>query len=321
MVGASYEPEADRRAIMVTRTGDAGPNTLVGTSRADFLYGRGGDDSLLGRAGDDFLEGGMGVDTLHGGSGSDTAGYRDARGGVSVDLVTHRSAGAAGVDVLSGIENLDGGRHADTLGGDEGDNRLRGFGGDDGLVGGEGNDVLEGGRGDDWVEGKRGEDALFGDSGRDLVYSSHALDNKEDPVPDDDEIHLGADRDADTAVFVTDVEDAPSGSSLYIGNDTVYDFDPALDVLRIKQFADDDYDGPGTARPLDVRAALDSNEDGRITAQDDDVTRLGADLVLDLPIEGTITIVGAGRGFAADRIESILDPNDDGRAAADDFLL
>jgi hypothetical protein len=66
---------------------------------------------------------------------------------------------------------------------------------------------------------------------------------------------------------------------------------------------------------------LDSNHDGRITAQDAGVARIGADLVLDLPIEGSITIKGAGEGFAADRIESILDADDDGRAAAGDFLL
>jgi Ca2+-binding RTX toxin-like protein len=306
---------------MVTRIGGAGSDTLIGTSRADSLYGKGGDDSLLGRAGGDFLEGGLGDDTLHGGPGSDTASYRDATGSVSVDLVTHRSAGAAGADVLSGVENLDGGRHADMLAGDEAGNQLRGWGGNDGLAGYEGDDVLKGGRGDDWVEGGRGDDVLFADAGRDNVYASHFLENTEDPVRDDDAIHLGADRDADTAVFVTDVEDAPSGTSIYIGSDTVYDFDAARDMLRIKQFADDDYDGPGTARPLDVRTVLDSNHDGWITAQDASVARVGADLVLDLPIEDSITVKGAGEGFAADRIEPILDPNDDGRAAAGDFLL
>jgi hypothetical protein len=67
---------------------------------------------------------------------------------------------------------------------------------------------------------------------------------------------------------------------------------------------------------------LDSNHDGRwITAQDAGVARIGADLVLDLQIEGSITLKGAGEGFAADRIASILDTDDDGRAAAGDFLL
>ena len=49
----------------------AGPDRLVGTTRADTLRGLGGGDTLLGLGGDDLLDGGGGNDTLVGGAGAD----------------------------------------------------------------------------------------------------------------------------------------------------------------------------------------------------------------------------------------------------------
>ena len=50
--------------IVQTVLGDAGNNTLVGTSAADYINGLGGNDILTGLAGNDLLTGGAGSDTF-----------------------------------------------------------------------------------------------------------------------------------------------------------------------------------------------------------------------------------------------------------------
>src|SRR5688572_22937357 len=126
---------------MVTRTGTNASETLAGTADADFLYGKGADDTLSGFNGDDFLEGGLDNDTLNGSTGTDTASYRDATDTVTVSLVTLRSSGAMGVDILNSMENIDGGSYADVLTGNWAANTLRGLDGDDLISGGIDNDV------------------------------------------------------------------------------------------------------------------------------------------------------------------------------------
>jgi two-component sensor histidine kinase len=56
---------------MTTRTGNDGPNELIGTSVADLLGGRGESDILKGLGGNDTLLSGLGNDNLRGGSGDD----------------------------------------------------------------------------------------------------------------------------------------------------------------------------------------------------------------------------------------------------------
>jgi Ca2+-binding RTX toxin-like protein len=136
---------------------------LVGSAGDNRLDGGAGDDVIEGGGGDDRLIGGLGDDVLEGGAGEDTADYRDAAGGVQVDLAAGTATGAAGNDSLSGIEHVDGSASADTLTGDEGDNTLRGGGGDDVLAGGGGDDQLEGGSGSDTLIGGAGDDTLRGD--------------------------------------------------------------------------------------------------------------------------------------------------------------
>ncbi|MCE2919428.1 MAG: hypothetical protein LW837_05740, partial [Roseomonas sp.] len=62
-----------------------------------------GDDSILGLGGDDFIIGGGGDDTIvadNSGAGYDRVSYDGASGGVTVNLGTRRSSGAAGNDSL-----------------------------------------------------------------------------------------------------------------------------------------------------------------------------------------------------------------------------
>jgi Ca2+-binding RTX toxin-like protein len=85
-----------------------------------------------------------------GGGGVDTASYAAAGSGVTASLADASvNTGEALGDQYSGIENLQGGNHADVLVGNSGDNLLDGGAGDDVLRGGFGADTLEGGAGRD----------------------------------------------------------------------------------------------------------------------------------------------------------------------------
>lgn len=86
------------------------------------------------------LMGNSGANVLNGGGGIDTANYENATATVSVNLATGVALGGGGNDSLLSIENLIGGRFADTLIGNGSANILQG---------GEGADLLTGGAGVD----------------------------------------------------------------------------------------------------------------------------------------------------------------------------
>ena len=152
-------------------------DTLGGNILVNELYGRGGDDSLIGFAGDDMLVGGAGADTLDGGDDRDLAGYLTSGAGVQIDLGAGTAAGGdAEGDVLIGIEDVDGSRHADSLTGDAGDNALSGRGGDDWVDGRGGNDLLAGGGGHDRILGGNGADTITGGTGRDTLTGGNGAD-------------------------------------------------------------------------------------------------------------------------------------------------
>ncbi|MFD3210478.1 retention module-containing protein [Pseudomonas sp. LR_7] len=152
----------------------AGNDTLVAGDGNDVLVGGEGNDKLYGGEGNDLLIGGPGNDLLDGGAGIDTASYAGATAGVSVDLshVGAQNTVGAGVDTLTGIENLIGSDYNDTLIGDGADNVLNGGLGNDILKGGGGNDTLIGGLGNDTMTGGAGNDTFVwqkGDVGHDMV--------------------------------------------------------------------------------------------------------------------------------------------------------
>ncbi len=145
-------------------------DSLTGDEGDNYLAGLGGDDTLAGGAGDDRFLGGSGADVLDGGEGHDTATYLSSDAGVTVDLATGAAAGGhAEGDTLTGIENIFGSHHADSLTGDEGNNFLWGGSGNNTLAGGEGDDTLTGGEGHDRFSGGSGADVLDGGDGIDVV--------------------------------------------------------------------------------------------------------------------------------------------------------
>jgi Ca2+-binding RTX toxin-like protein len=162
-----------------TLTGDGNGNRIDGGSGADSLYGGGGDDTLIG---------GAGGDRLQGDAGNDTADYSASGAAVQVNLAltgAQSSTGDASNDTLSGIENLIGSVHADTLTGDAqantinggaGNDTISGADGNDYLIGGDGSDSLLGGLGNDILLAENGDDTVFGGAGNDDVYGADGND-------------------------------------------------------------------------------------------------------------------------------------------------
>jgi serralysin len=141
--------------------GTPGDDTFVGSSGMDMLRGAEGDDSLVGMGGDDRFEGGQGADTLDGGDGYDTAWYGDSSDPMTIHLDgTPGTGGTAEGDVLSGIEEVQGGGGADLIVGDGFANRILGNGGSDTLLGNGGNDTISGIYGDIEIDGGAGVDTV-----------------------------------------------------------------------------------------------------------------------------------------------------------------
>ena len=164
-------------------TGDAGRNELSGEGGDDRVDGAGGSDIVSGGAGRDDLHGGAGNDILEGdgfrdqlapdpppardvldgGPGTDAASWQGRSDRIVVDLSDPGPDGEpAAPDRLVSVENVQGGRGADVLIGDNGPNvldggatrgRLVGKGGDDTLVGGDTSTRVDGGAGNDLVRG------------------------------------------------------------------------------------------------------------------------------------------------------------------------
>jgi Ca2+-binding RTX toxin-like protein len=185
-------PDDDRVTESYGRVyGDAGDDSITGTTAADVIDGGDGNDTIDAGGGDDLtILGGNGTDTIQAGPGHDTVDAGDGddlvRGGTGNDTLAggpgHDGiAGEAGTDALhgqAGNDSLDGGDANDQLHGDDGDDALTGGGGadsgrggpgDDRVSGGPGNDSLAGGTGNDAVDGEGGADTVYGDEGDDSV--------------------------------------------------------------------------------------------------------------------------------------------------------
>jgi len=147
--------------------GSAAGDILHAGGGSDLLFGEAGDDQLFGDAGNDFIDGGVGNDIIDGGDGLDEVFYASATSGVTVSLALTgpQDTGGAGVDTLTGIENLSGSPFADHLTGDDGSNTLWGAGGGDTVDGGAGDDILVGGDG--------GVNHLNGGAGLDVLGLAH----------------------------------------------------------------------------------------------------------------------------------------------------
>jgi Ca2+-binding RTX toxin-like protein len=150
-----------------TATGGEGTDTLAGI---DDLEGSAFDDSLTGDAGWNFFYPGDGNDTVVGGGDPrDRVDFFYSPSAVVVDLTAGTATGE-GTDTLSGIGQVFGSRHDDTITGDTNANM---------LLGGPGNDTIFGEAGDDTLDGSDGTDSLDGGDGTDTCTNGETVLNCE----------------------------------------------------------------------------------------------------------------------------------------------
>ena len=158
---------------------------LVGSNFNDFLggsspgtntiQGMGGNDTFFMSGGNDILDGGEGIDTF-GSIFSNRAVTADlAAGTVTTRLPTSTTDIINSAQLIS-IENVFGGKLADTISGDAAENSLSGGDGDDTLDGGAGNDTLDGGADNDILFGGAGDDSFIGGAGNDTFFIGEAGD-------------------------------------------------------------------------------------------------------------------------------------------------
>ena len=185
-------------------------------------------DTLAGDAGNNVLDGGTGgADLINGNGGADTVSYASSLSGVIVDLPAGGSWDGSHNDTLVSIENIIGSAFNDTLAGDAGDNVIDGgIGGADYINGNGGTDTVsyassltgvfidltaggswDGAHNDTLVSIENGIGSAFNDT-----FNGNSGDN----------VFTGAGG-ADTFIF--------SGTGF--GHDTVTDFTPGTDVLKL----------------------------------------------------------------------------------------
>ncbi len=137
---------------------------LIGNTGNNYFEGREGNDTITGGDGNDSINGAEGDDLISGGAGNDMLDYYDADAGITVNLAlsgAQNLGGTAGIDTLSSIEQVWATAYADSVTGNESNNRLVGDAGDDTLAGGAGDDTLQGGAGADTVTGGTGIDQFL----------------------------------------------------------------------------------------------------------------------------------------------------------------
>ena len=127
------------------------------------------------------IDAGVSDDSFDGGLGVDTYSYENAATGVNAYLLFPGIATNAGMDTLTGVENLTGSDFGDRLVGDNNANTLRGGMGDDTikakggdgnfLYGDQGNDFLRGTDGTDFLQDTSGSNSLFGLDGEDTIIA------------------------------------------------------------------------------------------------------------------------------------------------------
>lgn len=268
----SYEEAREALTVNLNRTaqdtGGGGLDTLIGV---EHVVGGQYDDAITGTAGANILEGGYGDDSLYAGAGRDTASYASTTGDITVDLrvTTAQDTSGAGIDLLSGFENLTGGSGDDTLLGDARSNV---------LIGGNGNDILNGRLGFDIVSYEtaeervqvslaiRAQQPVGGETGTDRLVSIEGLRGSlfDDGIEGDNGANLLAGLAGNDVLVGSGGADTLNGGAgldrLRGGTDAdVFDFDRATDstweqrdiILDFSSAAGDRIDLSGIdARPL-----------------------------------------------------------------------
>ena len=121
-------------------------NVLNGQGGNDQISGNAATDQLNGGDGDDNINPGSGNDAVDGGTGTNTVDYSSAGAGgvgIQVNLATGTASGD-GNDTIANIQNVVGSSFADSITGDDNNNRISGRGGNDAIQGKGGDDNIQG---------------------------------------------------------------------------------------------------------------------------------------------------------------------------------
>ena len=186
--------------------GGSGNDTFYDSSVDNSFQGQGGDDTYVfgnfpGTQTDAVIEtGGINTD-------SDTVSFAAINFPITADLsagnvdipqaaviATHTgrtvmvttTAPGIGNGNRASIENIIGGKQADTIRGNNGNNELSGRGGVDTIRGESGNDTIRGGNANDELFGDAGNDEIFGDNGADTIMGGTGGDTAHGGAGDDD---------------------------------------------------------------------------------------------------------------------------------------
>ena len=234
---------------------DGAPVTNAGD---DVIAGTAAADSLHGGDGKDVLEGKAGDDRLYGEAGNDTlignGGVDYFGGGGGNDTVDYHSA-SSGWAIDLGAGSARQGGTTETLVSIE---NAAGGAGDDTLVGDPEANALRGRAGDDVLDGGRGDDSLFGGTGADTFHF--------------DNMSVG-------------------GGD---GNDKIFGFEEASDVLSFSDLIDSDADGDADLADL-LNAVSSVNDRGA-----------GSDVVVTFDNASSVTFTGAGTG-GTDSLTELVD--------------
>src|SRR3954471_7105799 len=190
----------------------------VQSDRFATLNGGLGNDRLFGGSEADTLVGETGGDVMSGGGGTDTADYSDRTAplDLTIDGTANDGESGEGDNVLTDVENLNGGGADDNLTGSAHKNVISGLGGDDyiqgvgaadSLNGGDGNDGILAGGGSDSVYGSTGNDFLNGDGGSDTLYGGLG-DNTLRGAPGDDSLYSNGGTTTDSDLCGTGTDSA-----------------------------------------------------------------------------------------------------------------
>jgi len=176
-----------------TIEGEIGNDTLFGDDGDDILIGGAGADNLFGDAGDDtfVISGNDAIsDKFYGDSGADKilvagttavtlAGFNalsssieiwEGNGNAVLGTSKANIFDFSGLDAVTGLLYVDGGKGNDTITGTNFADDLRGGAGNDTLYGGGGSDYVDGGSGNDVLHGNEDDDNLIGGAGADNLF-------------------------------------------------------------------------------------------------------------------------------------------------------
>ncbi|MCM8735750.1 hypothetical protein M5E06_16510 [Azospirillum sp. A1-3] len=160
---------------------------------------------------------------LSDGTTGDTVVLAELPPGAGADYWDHTAKLLGVIAAPDGIRK--GSEGDDMLWGEDGADWIHGLGGNDRILAGAGDDRLNGGAGEDYIDGAAGADRLYGMSGRDILVPGAGRDIVDGGIGDD---VLLAERDGESDQFFF----APGS-----GADVLTAFDPHLDILILKGFA------------------------------------------------------------------------------------